>query len=202
MRDHRHKNLWLTLMATGLRFGEAAGLQWDAVDLESGTVVVRLALSRTRGGKWDLDEPKTAKSRRVLPLPEYAIEALRDQQARVEEMHRADGNRWQPNKLVFPSTVGTPLREAHVLAAFHRVLARAGIPRHSMHDLRDTYATNLAVLGTHPRVAQEMLGHTRIDTTMRIYTAVVPEAMRDAANRLDTLMPIPVKPASGAIPEA
>jgi integrase len=57
-----------------------------------------------------------------------------------------------------------------------------------MHDLRSTYATNLAALGVHPRVAQELLGHGRIDTTMRIYTSVVPSALRDAAAGLDSVL--------------
>ena len=80
------------------------------------------------------------------------------------------------------------LREAHVLKQYHRVLADWAIGWHTMHDLLSTNATNLAALGVHPRVAQELLGHSRIDTTMRIYTAAVPEAMRDAAQRIDGVM--------------
>ncbi len=104
------------------------------------------------------------------------------------ERQLAAGSRWTPNDLVFPSRVGTPLREAHVLKRYHRVLADADIGWHTMHDLRSTNATDLATLGIHPRVAMEMLGHARIETTMRVYTAVVPEAMRDAAKRIDGVM--------------
>ena len=148
---------------------------------------MRHTLARLRGGRLLIDTPKTAKSRRTVPLPDLAIEALRNQGVRAREAQLLAGGRWTPNHLVFSSSRGTPLREAHVLNRLHRVLAAAGIPRHSMHDLRVTYSTNLAVLGVHPRVAQELLGHSRIDTTMRIYTAAVPSAMRDAADQLDRL---------------
>lgn len=57
-----------------------------------------------------------------------------------------------------------------------------------MHDLRSTYSTNLAALGVHPRVAQQLLGHGRFDTTMRFYTAVIPSALRDAASSLDVIL--------------
>ena len=98
------------------------------------------------------------------------------------------GTRWKVNDFVFPTTVGTPLREAHVLELLHDVLTKAGLPRHSLQNLRSTYATNLVTAGVHPRVAQELLGHGRIDTTMRIYATAVPSAMREAADNLDAMM--------------
>ncbi len=97
------------------------------------------------------------------------------------------GARWKVNDFVFPTTVGTPLREAHVLELLHDVLEKAGLPRHSPQNLRSTYATNLVTAGVHPRVAQELLGHGRIDTTMRIYATVVPSAMLEVADNLNAM---------------
>ncbi|HJN40156.1 MAG TPA: tyrosine-type recombinase/integrase [Chloroflexota bacterium] len=123
-----------------------------------------------------------------LPYTVFDLKALREQRIRVREAQLLAGSRWKANDYVFPNTRGAPLREAHVLEALHKVLERAGLPRHSMQNLRSTYATNLVTVGVHPRVAQELLGHGRIDTTMRIYATAVPSAMREAAEDLDTIM--------------
>jgi hypothetical protein len=89
--------------------------------------------------------------------------------------------------LVFPSGLGTPLNESHVLARFQRVLAGAGLPKRRMHDLRHTYATRLFALGQHPRAVQDLLGHSRFEITMNLYTATVPEVLREAADRMDSV---------------
>ena len=188
LEGHRHENMWTLMLGAGLRFGEAAGLTWEDIDFEAATVTVRHTLSRVRGGPPIMAEPKTPKSKRALPIPAFALSALREQRIGVREAQLLAGSRWKTNDYVFPNTRGAPLREAHVLEALHKVLERAGLPRHSMQNLRSTYATNLVTVGVHPRVAQELLGHGRIDTTMRIYATAVPSAMREAAEDLDTIM--------------
>jgi len=89
--------------------------------------------------------------------------------------------------LVFPSTHSTPLNESHVLPRLQRVLADAGLPKRRMHDLRHTYATRLFALGQHPRAVQDLLGHSRFEITMNLYTASVPEVLREAADRMDSV---------------
>ena len=56
-----------------------------------------------------------------------------------------------------------------------------------MHDLRHTYATRLFALGQHPRAVQDLLGHSRFEITMNLYTATVPEVLREAADRMDSV---------------
>jgi integrase len=72
--------------------------------------------------------------------------------------------------LVFPNQYGRLLHSNNPLAAFKKVLAGAGLPPKRLHDLRRTYATLLFARDVHPRVAQDLLGHTRIDMTMDLYT--------------------------------
>src|SRR5262249_20868889 len=65
--------------------------------------------------------------------------------------------------------------------------AAAGLPKRRMHDLRHTYATRLFALGQHPRAVQDLLGHSRFEITMNLYTATVPEVVREAADRMDSV---------------
>ncbi|MBM4438303.1 MAG: site-specific integrase [Actinobacteria bacterium] len=164
--------------------GEAAGLRWRNVDFVTATVTITHAWARTAQGWW-FAEPKTAHGRRALPLPALAVAALHRQRTAVRELRLAAGTRWVEHDLVFPSRHGTPLRHQHVMTAFHKVLDEAGLARRRPHDLRHTYATRLFAMDVHPRVVQELLGHSRIDITIDIYTGSMPETLRAAAVRMD-----------------
>jgi integrase len=72
IQEHRYGPLWTFLLGTGCRFGEAAGLTWDAVGLKGGRVVIKQAAVRIREhGKTRLvlAPTKTAAGNRSLPLP-------------------------------------------------------------------------------------------------------------------------------------
>jgi hypothetical protein len=72
-----------------------------------------------------------------------------------------------------------------VLVAFKNVLNGAGLPERRLHDLRHTYATDVYAADVHPRSVQELLGHSRLDMTNDLYAGSVPEALREAVERLD-----------------
>ncbi|MGH2366398.1 MAG: tyrosine-type recombinase/integrase, partial [Chloroflexota bacterium] len=76
LEDERLKALHLLMLALGLRQGEALGLRWSDVDLETGICHVRVELVRL-DAKYTLEELKTDKSRRDLPLDDYLIGVLR-----------------------------------------------------------------------------------------------------------------------------
>jgi integrase len=56
------------------------------------------------------------------------------------------------------------------------------------HDLRHTAATLLLARGTHPKVVSEMLGHSDIGITLRIYGHVLPNMQREAADMMNTIL--------------
>jgi site-specific recombinase XerD len=56
------------------------------------------------------------------------------------------------------------------------------------HDLRHSAATLLLSQGTHPKVVSEMLGHTRIGTTLDLYSHVTPTMQREAAMAMESLL--------------
>ena len=168
--------LWTTLAGTGLRFSEAAGLQWPAVFDDR--LEVRHQLVRRRNASWTLDEPKAKRSRRAIPLPESVQKALSGQK-------RALRDRPNPHDLVFPSKRGEPMWEPTALRAFRTALCRAGIERHTIHDLRDTYATTLSANGVDPVAIQELLGHSSIRTTRERYIGRVESHLTNAVATLD-----------------
>jgi integrase len=89
---------------------------------------------------------------------------------------KAGGGEWRDNGLVFCTGLGTPLRRDFVArSSFKPLLGRAGLPRSTrLHDLRHTCATLLLVRGTHPKLVQELLGHSTVAMTLDRYSHVLP----------------------------
>lgn len=100
---------------------------------------------------------------------------------------------WQETRLVFASTVGTPIHPRNMLRAFYKLLERAGLPHMRFHDLRHSCATLLAAQGVPPRVAMDILGHSDIRLTLNVYTHVRDESKRQAAEAMERLFGIEEK---------
>ena len=178
----RLESLYIVAIGTGLRLGELCGLQWSDVNLKDGVLSVRHTLTEV-GGKLTLTEPKTAKGRRLVTLPQRVVDSL------AEHRKRAVASGFAGLSWVFTNTIGGPLRRSH----FHRnefkpMLKHAGLPDIRFHDLRHTSATLLLAQGVHPKVVQERLGHAHISLTLDTYSHVLPSMQADAANRMDAML--------------
>lgn len=177
--------LWVVLGTLGLRLGEALALTWGDVDLAARTLRVRHALARDVAG-WRIAEPKTVRSRRTLPLPARAVEALARQRDRQRFLRAAAGDAWQDRLgLVFTDPVGRPLRPEAVSRVFRRTLDRVGLPRVRLHDLRHSAATALLGAGVPLSTIADWLGHASVSVTAAAYAAVTGDLLRDAAAALD-----------------
>jgi integrase len=95
---------------------------------------------------------------------------------------------------VFTNSLGRPLDGGKVVRAFQRRLEVAGLPCIRFHDLRHSCASLLFAKGVPARTIQEILGHSRIGTTLDVYTHLdradegVPSLLREAADAMDRLM--------------
>ena len=68
---------------------------------------------------------------------------------------------------------------------FDTLLAEVGLPQMRLHDLRHSAATLLLSMGVHPKVVQELLGHSHISMTMDTYSHVLPGMQQDAMDKWD-----------------
>ncbi len=134
-------------------------------------------------------EPKTERSRRSIALAPFTLEKLREHRVRQLEVKLKAGSLWHDNDLVFCSSVGGHLHTSRdVFTQFKKLLKLAGLPDIRFHDLRHSSATMLLVLGIHPKVVQEMLGHSQIAMTMDIYSHVLPTMQVEAVGKLDSVL--------------
>ena len=161
---------------TGTRIGEILGLRRKDVDFSSGQIRIEQACYRGL-----LGSPKTKGSRRTLPLPKVLVAPL----IRIYEQATRTGE----EDLVFQTRNGTPLNDTNLL---HRHLKPAGwkigMPSLSWHTLRRTHATLLQAAGASLRDAQAQLGHSRMSTTLEVYTLPIPAHLRMAVENLSQLV--------------
>jgi integrase len=171
-RTDRLYALWVVALTLGLRRAELLGLTWPMIDLDHGTLRVVQGVQRV-AGRLVLDELKSERSHRTLPLPRIAADALSEHRARQNgERVRADVH-WAANDLVFCTESGTPIDPRNLNRSFRSLLIRARVrvdvtedeqgqktftPMVRLHDLRHSCASFLLASGASPRVVMEILG--------------------------------------------
>ena len=184
----RFEARWLLGVVSGMRQGEVLGLSWQDVDLVEGTARVRQALQYQPGNGLQLVPPKTARSRRTVPLPQVTVDALRLLQERHAESRVKAGEFWEDWGLVFSTEVGTPIHPRNDYRDFQLIVERAGLRRVRLHDLRHTAASLMLAQGVPARVVMEVLGHSQISITLNTYTHVSAGLSREAADRMQLLL--------------
>ena len=192
--------LWLTLIALGLRVGEALALRWDDVDTENRTIHVHRSVRRQRDEPDALtgrhrthlesrDRTKTGvKGSAHLAVPPFVMDAL-SAHRRAQAQQRLAAIRWDDQELVFASSVGTLQDARNVLRQWKATCSRAGIERNvRVKDLRHSTASFLHRRGVDIKTIQTILRHTRLSTTADLYTTVFEEVRREAADAMDDLL--------------
>jgi integrase len=164
-----------------LRKGELLGLRWEDIDFAAGTLSVRQALQRVNG-RLKLLEPKTALSRRTVPVPPATVASLRARREQQERAEQAAGKSWAGSGLVFTTLAGRPLDPRNVNRSWYTLRDRAGLGSVRLHDLRHSCASFLIAAGASPRTVMKTLGHSQIGLTMNTYAHVLPEIERTAVD--------------------
>jgi integrase len=178
----------LLAATTGMRRGEVLGLRWRDTDLDAGRVAVRQTLAAVRDVDGDrgrhvlvFGEPKTAKSRRTVPLPAQTVAVLRAHRKAQAAERLLAGADYGDQDLVFAEPDGAPIHPDKFRKRFEVRIGRSGLPPIRFHDLRHTYATLALRAGVHPKVVAEVLGHANISITLDTYSHAIPAMQESAA---------------------
>ncbi len=127
--SHRLYALFAVGVAVGLRKGELLALQWSEVDLDQGLVHVRQNVQRLPELGLVYGRPKTARSRRTIPLPARSVKVLRAHRARQAAEVLALGPAWNESGPVLTSSVGTLIEPPNLSRLFDQLIAAAGVRR-------------------------------------------------------------------------
>ena len=183
----RYAPLFALLVHTALRRGEALALQWSDVDLDKGTLRVRGTLARI-DGQILVPEPKTAKSKRFVPISIPAEQLLRRIQANQAEERLRAGSAWCQTGFVFTTEFGEPCDPRNALRALKVAAVRAGLPAVGLHTLRHSAASVMLTHGVPLKVVSEILGHSSIAITGDVYGHVAPDVSREAVATLGAVL--------------
>jgi len=190
-RDDEWYVIFSLAISSGMRPEEYLGLQWKDIDLTAGTATIQRALVwKRKGGGWSLEEPKTAKSRRTIPLPVSVVRELAAHRKVQLEARLKLGRAYQNHDFVFATPIGTPILTSNLTRRhFKPILEKAGIPSSvRLYDLRHTCATLLLLAQTSPKVVAERLGHSTIVLTLDTYSHVLPSMQKDATVELEKIL--------------
>jgi len=166
--------LFLLELTTGLRRGELLALQWDDLDMATGTLKIDRQIYPVKG-KLIINEPKTKAAVRTIILPPPMLEVLKEYKEQIFSL-------W-----LFPSHIKPeqPIDPDYIRKWLQVILERAGCKQVRFHDLRHTFATMALEHGMDIKTLSAIIGHMSSNTTLNIYAHVTDEMRQSAAAKID-----------------
>ncbi|HEX4997907.1 MAG TPA: tyrosine-type recombinase/integrase [Terriglobia bacterium] len=157
---------------TGMRRGELFALRWKHFDEQTSCLSIAEAVYDGH-----FDTPKTDKSKRLLPLSPASIELLNRWKRSSKRKGRDD--------LIFGTRAGKVNNSQNILQRYvFPVCERLKLPRATWLTFRRTFSSWSHDRGVPDKVTAELMGHSRIYTTLNVYTQVMNASLRNGANRI------------------
>lgn len=153
----------LLCLYTGLRVGEVCGLKWEDIDFSNKSLTIKRTIVRVKNkdenkqSKTKLIEstPKSDTSNRIIPIPEFIICLLSE---------------FKSNNNYFILSNSNKLYDSRLLESFYsRLLKSCNINPNKFHTLRHTFATRSIESKMDIKTLSEILGHSQVETTLKLY---------------------------------
>lgn len=170
--------------ALGLRRGELLGLRWENVDLEKRTISVYDNLVPTSNGNIT-KAPKSENSRRTIDISEGLVPILKKHRLMQAERKLMLGPGYCGGGHVCCQGDGQHWAPSYFSKKFADFLKRHKLPHIRLHDLRHSNATLMLKYGVPAKVASQRLGHSNIGITLDLYSHVMSDMQKDAADKID-----------------
>ena len=172
----------LLCLYTGLRVGEVCGLKWEDIDFSNKSLEVKRTIERVKNTNPNIKSktiliestPKSETSNRIIPIPNFLIDLLYG---------------FKNKNNYFLLSKSEKLYDPRLLEAFYsRVLKSCGIKHNKFHTLRHTFATRCVESNMDSKTLSEILGHSQVETTLRLYVHPTYEMKRSSIENLVLFM--------------
>jgi integrase len=148
----------LFMLETGIRSGELLALKWSDVDISQCKLRIHATIVNPMSDKKSVyqDSPKSASSKRTIPLTPKALILLKTLQLRrtTEWVFEQDGKRYTYKKLMYQTK---------------KLCSESGVPYYGEHAFRHTFATNCYYKGIDVKILSKLLGHSSVQVTYNTY---------------------------------
>ena len=201
----RYSALFITLLGTGMRIGEALGLRWKDIDFKKNRIFVNHSLSykQVEGGGYEyhINAPKTKAGIRTIPMFQDVRSALQKEKRKKKDPSRepfvVDGYTDfiflnASGKVYTPATIFdkiqiivTNYNRDEAAAAFEEGREPCLIPKISAHILRHTFCTRMCETESNIKVIQDVMGHKNIRTTMDVYNEATTDEKEKCFKSID-----------------
>jgi len=188
LKGSPYYELFYTSLFTALRRSEVLALRWQDIDLENGQLAINRVLHHI-DGEFIFREPKTEKSRATIALTPSTTALLEDYKQRKAGECILMGMELKESDLAFCHFDGEPISPNTISQYWRRFVNRIGMHGIRLHDARHTHATLMLIRGVNIKVIQERLRHANIETTLGIYSHVLPGMQEEAAKIFDEYAP-------------
>jgi integrase len=173
-----YRTLFYLFLTTGLRRGEALGLEWTSFTDDGQVEVKQQALNHPGGIV--MGPPKSKSGERFVRIPEdtkQLLKAYKDKQA--EEL--GENSKW-----VFTDSSGRLINPNLIYRRFQSFVRKAGVPRYTLHDLRHWNISNkVADPDLDVATVSSEAGHRNLTMTLDTYSHVLQRAQVRTAKTLE-----------------
>lgn len=176
---------------TGMREGELLALSPADIDLDNKTISINRTYQRIEG-KDVFTSPKTRKSKRKIPIPDFLCQELSDY---IQSRYMLDAD-----ERLFPVT------KSYLSHEMIRGCKKTGVKKIRIHDIRHSHASLLINQGCDALMLADRLGHEKVSTTLNTYSHLFPHKQQELVHSLESLQatdsPTPEPPSDNPLLEA
>ena len=188
--DHPFDVIIQLILYTGMRRGEALGLEWEDIDLAHNVITVRHTLQYLPEKGVFEEETKNTSSMRSIKVGQDLIDILNDFKEWQDHEREEAGEFRTESRKIFTAKDGRPINPGTVTSWFHNFIQSNNLPQISIHGLRHTNASIMISSGVPITTTAKRLGHSTSATTSKIYAHAIASADAAAASAIQAIIPL------------
>lgn len=173
---------------SGCREGELAGLNWEDVNFEKGTININKAAQYVSGYGTFTKAPKTDTSNRTVYIAPTTVQILKKYKVEQDKQRLLLGSKWQGSKRVFTTDYGEDMHPGRPYKVLKHIIKNYGLKDITFHGLRHTSISLQISSGIQAQIISKRAGHSNISITHSTYSHFFDNGFKEVADKMDNFL--------------